>query len=47
MQRGPGHCDISGNEMADKAAKDVLQNQLIDINNKLNKNELNHLLKTY
>ena len=43
----PGHCDISGNEMADKAAKDALQNPLIDINNKLNKNELNHLLKTY
>ena len=43
----PGHCDISGNEMADKAAKDALQNPLIDINNKLNKNELNHLLKMY
>ena len=43
----PGHCDIFGNEMADKAAKEALQNPLIDINNKLNKNELNHLLKPY
>ena len=43
----PGHCDVSGNEMADKAAKDALKNPLIDINNKLNKNELNHLLKMY
>ena len=43
----PGHCDISGNEVADTAAKHALHNTVIDIENKLNKNEFNYKLKQY
>ena len=43
----PGHCDIIGNEIADKAAKQAIQNLDIDIKNKLNKSEFNYVLNHY
>ena len=43
----PGHCDIAGNETADKAAKKATQNQYVDIENQLNKREFNSVLKSY
>ena len=43
----PGHCGITGNEIADKAAKHALQTPELDIENKLNKNEYNSVLKQY
>ena len=43
----PGHCDITGNEVADTAAKHALHNPVIDIKNKLNKNKFNSKLKQY
>ena len=42
-----GHCGITGNEIADKAAKHAMKTPDLDIENTLNKSEFNYVLKKH
>ena len=47
MEWVPSHCGLRANEVVDKAAKHALIHAHIDIENKLNKNESNSILKAH